>query len=57
MLARSRYSYARMLSDLARPADLARAWQLLDEAHAIARDVGMTRLTAAIADASAAARA
>ena len=51
-LARSSYAYALMLSDRARPADLARAWQLLDDANAIAIAVGMTRLTAAIAEAS-----
>ena len=57
MLARSCYAYALMLSDRARPADLARAWELLDDAHAIAQAVGMTRLTAAIAEASAATQA
>ena len=56
MLARSRYAYAKMLSNSERPAGRARASRLLDDAHAGARAVGMTRLTAAIAEASAAAQ-
>ena len=57
MLARSGYAYALMLSERARPADLGRARRLLDDADAIAQAVGMTRLTVAIAAASAAAQA